>query len=190
MKVIAELAEKANRRMFEYRNWLDGNGMALSIFEEALKDFKSESRQEIFDNIQDLPIKGDLIAGGCCVDFAHFLVDRLLEKINPDRIKIYEWGYIHIVVTVDDDVILDAASYPVKFSRNKLNEIFLSQVASLAVTLNEHYYIVSGNGVSIIYDPWGFVDNQDFNHDEYNLIPSKETVYTVEEFKRMRRKDD
>lgn len=170
--------------------WEKRNLEVKDVFIQALKDFKSESGEETFDKIDDISVKGDLIAyDGCCYEFAEFLIDRLLEVIDASRIKVYSWEYIHALVTVDDDVILDAGSFDVKFSRNKLNEIFLSQVASLAVVLNEHYYIVSNNGASIIYDPWGFVDNQDFNHDEYNLIPSKETVYTVEEFKKIRRKN-
>lgn len=176
--------------MKSVEEWEKRNLEVKDVFIQALKDFKSESGEETFDKIDDMGIKGDLIAyNGCCYEFAEFLIDRLLEVIDASRIKVYSWEYIHAFVTVDDDIILDSGSCGVKFYRKKLDEIFLKQIAGLAVTLNEHYYIVSKNEKSIIYDPWGFVDNQGFNHNEYNLIPSKETVYTVEEFKKMRRKD-
>lgn len=161
-----------------------------SVFVDTIEEFKIDGEHAINSMHNNPTYKGALIARGYCDEFADLLVTNLLNVISSERIKIYRWEYIHVFVVVDDEWILDPDMFIVKFSRQKLNEIFMHYVASPAVTLNEHYYIVAPNEQCVIYDPWDFIDNQDFNQDSHFLIPSIEYVYSVERYREMRIKED
>lgn len=166
------------------------NSEIKKIFTKTLEDFEVEGYHEINMLSNELTSKGALIARGYCVEFADLLLENLLKVISPERIKIFVWEYIHTFIVMDNEWILDPDMFIVKFSRQKLNEMFMHYVASSAVTLNEHYYIVARNGKAIIFDPWDFVDNQDFDHKSHNVIPSIEHVYSVEKYKKIKEKQN
>lgn len=127
--------------------------------------------------------KGSIINSGECGRFANYVLETLPENIDKRYINVWAWEGIHTFI-VGFDKIWDAqhAYSGMGYSRDTVNKLFLCYASSLALGLNEHYYIESRNGQSIQYDPWEFVDNQCYDHDRFPVYPSRETVYTVKEF--------
>lgn len=127
--------------------------------------------------------KGHIINSGECGQFAKYVIDTLPQELNKKDIKIWEWETIHTFIVAYDKIWDAHHCYNGKeYTRDNVNLLFLCYASSLAFGLHEHYYIQHNNGQCILYDPWEFVDNQCYDHDRFPVYPSRETVYTVDEF--------
>lgn len=127
--------------------------------------------------------KGDIINSGECADFVNYVLTILPKGLSKEDIKVWGWDSIHTFI-VAYGMIWDARHCykGEKYSRDAANRLFLCYASSLAFGLNGQYYIEHEDGQHAVYDPWGVIDNENYDPTSLEAIPSRETVYTVDEF--------